>query len=86
MDRQRARLLLEMERQAVLRMALGRSALEGDTTILQIARDLSADVDHALAKLTSGGYGTCETCGILIPEERLEARPEARFCGAHERM
>ena len=39
-----------------------------------------ADVEHALARLDAGTYGTCEMCGKKIPEERLKARPAARFC------
>jgi DnaK suppressor protein len=39
-----------------------------------------ADVDHALARLEAGNYGVCEMCGKKIPDERLKARPAARFC------
>ncbi|MGH9036068.1 MAG: TraR/DksA family transcriptional regulator [Acidimicrobiia bacterium] len=39
-----------------------------------------AEVEHALAKLDSGDYGTCESCGQPIPEARLEAKPAARLC------
>jgi DnaK suppressor protein len=39
-----------------------------------------AEVDDALAKLTDGTYGKCETCGEQIGEARLEAMPSARFC------
>lgn len=38
------------------------------------------DVQRALAKLDSGDYGICEICGKSIPDERLEARPAARYC------
>lgn len=43
-----------------------------------------ADVEHALARLDTGTYGTCEMCGKKIPEERLKARPAARFCIADQ--
>jgi DnaK suppressor protein len=43
-----------------------------------------ADVDHALARLDAGTYGTCEMCGKKIPDERLKARPAARFCIADQ--
>jgi RNA polymerase-binding transcription factor DksA len=39
-----------------------------------------AEVEHALAKLDSGDYGTCESCGQPIAEARLEAKPAARLC------
>jgi len=41
------------------------------------------DVDHALEKIKNGTYGTCETCGAPIEEDRLEANPSARTCKAH---
>jgi RNA polymerase-binding transcription factor DksA len=39
-----------------------------------------AGVEHALARLEAGNYGVCELCGKKIPDERLRARPAARFC------
>jgi DnaK suppressor protein len=42
------------------------------------------DIDHAFQRLEDGGYGTCESCGQPIGDERLEARPEARFCIEHQ--
>lgn len=38
------------------------------------------EVEHALEKFDSDGYGRCEDCGQPIAEARLEARPEARLC------
>lgn len=43
---------------------------------------LVEDLDHALARLDAGTYGTCEPCGAPIPFERLEAIPHARLCVA----
>lgn len=43
-------------------------------------RETLTEVEHALAKLEAGTYGTCENCGKPIPEARLEAMPAARFC------
>lgn len=37
-------------------------------------------IDHALARLDQGVYGTCEECGVEIPYERLEAIPDAVLC------
>lgn len=39
-----------------------------------------AEVEHALQKLSDGGYGACERCGQPIAEARLEAKPAARYC------
>ncbi len=38
------------------------------------------DIQDALLKIGSESYGTCETCGEKIEEERLEANPAARTC------
>ncbi|HEY7281189.1 MAG TPA: TraR/DksA C4-type zinc finger protein [Actinomycetota bacterium] len=38
------------------------------------------EVRSALRRLDTGGYGTCELCGRYIGEDRLRARPAARFC------
>jgi RNA polymerase-binding transcription factor DksA len=51
----------------------------------QAERKLHA-VDHALARLAAGTYGTCETCGAAIPAERQELVPWATTCvscGSH---
>lgn len=62
---------------------------EGDTLnverdrLLVVAGDAQAHVaaiDAALARVDSGTYGTCESCGNAIPEARLEALPEATLC------
>lgn len=48
-----------------------------------VARRLAAtatEVDRALERLSAGTFGTCEVCGGLIPEERLEAIPWAGTC------
>jgi RNA polymerase-binding transcription factor DksA len=37
-------------------------------------------LDAAARRLDAGTYGTCEVCGKLISEERLEARPAAAVC------
>jgi DnaK suppressor protein len=39
-----------------------------------------AEIDLALARIRDGRWGICDTCGRLIPEERLRARPEAALC------
>lgn len=37
-------------------------------------------VRAALARLDAGTYGRCVDCGRELPDERLEARPEAERC------
>lgn len=46
-------------------------------------RDQLNDIDHALARIEEGTYGTCELCGEPIAAARLEAMPAARFCIDH---
>jgi DnaK suppressor protein len=50
---------------------------------LAIAHDLKnrlSEIDIALGKIQSGGYGICESCGKHIEDEILEISPESRFC------
>ena len=53
---------------------------EKDLSILEQVEAELADVEHALRRLDDGSYGTCEACGKVIDEARLEALPAARFC------
>jgi DnaK suppressor protein len=39
-----------------------------------------AEIDHALARLDDGTYGTCEGCGAPIALARLEAIPHTPVC------
>ena len=57
------------------------TAERGETEAL--ATTLTAnlvEVEHALAKMDAGSYGTCESCHGPIAEARLEAMPAARQC------
>jgi DnaK suppressor protein len=37
-------------------------------------------IDDALGRLDEGSYGVCESCGLEIAEERLQAMPFTRLC------
>ncbi len=37
-------------------------------------------IDIALKKISKNQYGKCESCGIAIPQARLELIPEAANC------
>jgi RNA polymerase-binding transcription factor DksA len=39
-----------------------------------------AAVDAALARVAAGTYGTCESCGLTIAPERLDALPANPRC------
>jgi len=43
-------------------------------------RKLIKKIEEAIATIDSGEYGFCETCGVEIGVQRLEARPTATLC------
>jgi RNA polymerase-binding transcription factor DksA len=38
------------------------------------------DIDAAIGRLETGGYGICVSCGMDIPEARLVATPTVQTC------
>jgi DnaK suppressor protein len=38
------------------------------------------DIEAAMARIDEGTYGVCASCGLSIPEDRLEARPSSIYC------
>jgi RNA polymerase-binding transcription factor DksA len=57
-------------------------AFERSQLAAQIAlvRAGAAQVDAALERAASSGFGTCASCGDAIDPARLEARPAATTC------
>ena len=55
---------------------------ERDLALSAQARLAVEEIDHAIAKIAAGTYGTCESCGQPIPKARLKALPQARLCVA----
>jgi RNA polymerase-binding transcription factor DksA len=45
-----------------------------------VARYALAETDKALHRLATGEFGHCEDCAGDIPQARLLAEPEARYC------
>jgi len=43
-------------------------------------RKLIKKIEEATAKIDSNDYGYCDTCGVEIGVQRLEARPTATLC------
>ena len=43
-------------------------------------RKLIKKVDEALGRIENGEYGYCNSCGVEIGLQRLEARPTATLC------
>jgi RNA polymerase-binding transcription factor DksA len=44
------------------------------------ARRALADTEEALARLSAGSYGRCESCAGAIAAGRLAVTPETRYC------
>ena len=61
-----------------------RASQETDMTLELRNRDrerkLIKKIDETVAKIDSGEYGYCDSCGIEIGLKRLEARPTATLC------
>ncbi|MGA2411602.1 MAG: TraR/DksA family transcriptional regulator [Candidatus Binataceae bacterium] len=43
-------------------------------------QDKIKQIDDVLERMEEGTYGECESCGLEIAEERLEAMPFTRLC------
>jgi len=61
-----------------------RASQETDMSLELRSRDrerkLIKKIDEAASKIDSNDYGYCETCGVEIGVQRLEARPTATLC------
>ena len=57
--------------------AIDRMTKVGTAEQLAVMR---TDVVRALEKIEEGTYGLCDRCGLVIPDERLEARPWSVLC------
>lgn len=63
--------------------ALGPQASESQRVLTRravMARYALAETDKALHRLATGEFGRCEDCSGDIPQARLLAEPEARYC------
>jgi DnaK suppressor protein len=43
-------------------------------------RKLIKKINETIANINSGDYGYCESCGVEIGLDRLQARPTATLC------
>lgn len=53
---------------------------ERDLTLSASARAAVEEIDRALERIDTTGYGYCANCGTKIPMARLEALPYAALC------
>jgi YteA family regulatory protein len=56
---------------------------EKDLALDSLDRETLKEIDQALTRMEEGTYGICTVCGEAIPEERLEALPQAQTCKEH---
>jgi len=56
------------------------TSAERNQALLDSLAGQRAQVVAALGRLDDGSYGRCTSCGVELPDERLEARPEAALC------
>jgi RNA polymerase-binding transcription factor DksA len=57
---------------------------ERERSVIESLERQLALVDDALGRIDEGSYGRCAVCGLPIGQERLAARPMARFCVRHQ--
>ena len=53
---------------------------EREAALMSVVEQQRDEVMRALARLDEGVYGTCVDCGEGLPDDRLDARPEAARC------
>ncbi len=65
---------------------LASATIEHELTLrlLDRARKLLREINHALTKFESGDYGYCEGTGEMIPKKRLELAPWVRHSVEHK--
>ena len=62
--------------------ALATDSVTKDMAVATLERErrMLAEVEMALERMKRGDYGLCESCGVAIPDARLQALPWARIC------
>jgi RNA polymerase-binding protein DksA len=53
---------------------------EKNAALIAVLERKLQDIDAALRSIEKGQYGTCERCGEIIEEARLEVKPDATLC------
>lgn len=89
--RQRVQAALQAQRDGGDRLAHAATLLEDDPQEHEPERELDQardahllaelqDIDDALMRLKTPGYGRCVDCGAVIPFDRLQHLPQALRC------
>jgi DnaK suppressor protein len=53
---------------------------EQEISLANNSREMLEQSQHALAAITDGTYGVCESCGSAVGKMRLQAFPRATLC------
>ena len=61
-------------------LASNLSDADRENALLEAIQRQREEAVAALARIENGSYGQCVDCGAPLPDERLEARPEAARC------
>lgn len=64
----------------IIDIAQSLEQLGRDTSLREAERRELLAIEKALAKMSTGSFGTCEDCGEEIPTRRLIVLPAARLC------
>lgn len=77
-----ADLLRDADRAGSDQADIGSASLERDAemSLVNNARDMLLQIDHALERIELGTYGVCESCGNPIGKQRLMVFPRATLC------
>jgi len=51
-----------------------------DHKLLEMRYRTYKEIADAFRRLEAGTYGVCESCGEMIPVDRLKVEPHARYC------
>jgi RNA polymerase-binding transcription factor DksA len=54
--------------------------VDRETASIEVIAAQRERVHRALERLAAGEYGQCVDCGNALPDERLEAKPDAERC------
>jgi RNA polymerase-binding transcription factor DksA len=60
------------------------SDADRESAVIEALESQAAQIRAALERIDAGTFGTCVVCGQELPEERLDARPEAARCVADQ--
>jgi DnaK suppressor protein len=79
-DRHRLEVVTDREPDDEIAAACENVSRDMIAATLERERRTLNEIESALARIKEGEYGVCSSCGVAIPQARLEALPWARVC------